>query len=76
MDELRAVGCEVLTLGQYLQPTMDHMPVVDYIHPDRFEFLREQALLKGFAKVESKPLVRSSYHAEKHARIIKADEND
>ena len=66
MDELRAVGCEILTLGQYLQPTMDHMPVVEYIHPDRFEFLREQALLKGFREVESSPLVRSSYHAEKH----------
>lgn len=68
MDELRAVGCEVLTLGQYLQPTMDHTPVVDYIHPDRFEFLREQALLKGFREVESSPLVRSSYHAEKHVK--------
>jgi lipoic acid synthetase len=68
MDDLRKVGCEVLTLGQYLQPTMEHMPVVEYIHPDRFEFLREQALLKGFREVESSPLVRSSYHAEKHVK--------
>ena len=68
MDDLRKVGCEVLTIGQYLQPTMEHMPVVEYIHPDRFEFLREQALLKGFREVESSPLVRSSYHAEKHVK--------
>ena len=68
MDDLRDVGCEVLTLGQYLQPTMDHMPVVDYVHPDRFELYREQALQKGFREVESSPLVRSSYHAEKHLK--------
>lgn len=66
MDDLREAGCEVLTIGQYLQPSMDHMPVVDYIHPDQFDFYRDQALQKGFAKVESSPLVRSSYHAEKH----------
>lgn len=71
MEDLRKVGCEVLTIGQYLQPTMDHMPVVDYIHPDRFEFFRDQALLKGFREVESSPLVRSSYHAEKHVKHLK-----
>ena len=68
MDDLLGVGCEVLTLGQYLQPTMEHMPVEDYIHPDRFEFFRKQALRKGFRDVESSPLVRSSYHAEKHVK--------
>ena len=68
MDDLLAVGCEVLTMGQYLQPTMEHMPVEDYIHPDRFEFFRKQALRKGFRDVESSPLVRSSYHAEKHVK--------
>ena len=68
MDELREVECEVLTLGQYLQPTMDHMPVVDYILPEQFDFYREEALQKGFMKVESSPLVRSSYHAEKHVK--------
>ncbi len=68
MDDLLAVGCEVLTLGQYLQPTMEHMPVEDYIHPDRFEFFRKQGLRKGFRDVESSPLVRSSYHAEKHVK--------
>ncbi|MEN8157620.1 MAG: lipoyl synthase [Bacteroidota bacterium] len=73
MDDLREVGCEVLTLGQYLQPTMDHMPVVDYVHPDRFEFFREQALERGFREVESSPLVRSSYHAEKH--VSRKNEN-
>ena len=68
MDDLREVGCEVLTLGQYLQPTMDHMEVVEYIHPDQFVMYREKALEKGFLEVESSPLVRSSYHAEKHIK--------
>jgi lipoic acid synthetase len=66
MDDLRETGCEVLTMGQYLQPTLGHMPVVEYLHPDRFEYFREKALAKGFVHVESSPLVRSSYHAEKH----------
>ncbi|MCK5136920.1 MAG: lipoyl synthase [Bacteroidales bacterium] len=66
MDDLLAAGCDVLTLGQYLQPTMDHMPVEAYIHPEKFDFLKNQALQKGFRAVESSPLVRSSYHAEKH----------
>jgi len=69
MDDLAEAGCEVLTLGQYLQPSMEHMPVEDYIHPDKFEFYREQALARRFLAVESSPLVRSSYHAEKHASI-------
>ena len=67
MDDLLDVGCEVLTLGQYLQPTLEHMPVETYIHPDLFAYYREEALRKGFLQVESSPLVRSSYHAEKHA---------
>jgi len=71
MDDLLKMGCEVLTLGQYLQPTMDHMKVEEYIHPDKFEQYREQATEKGFKAVESSPLVRSSYHAEKHALIQK-----
>ncbi len=71
MDDLAETGCEVLTVGQYLQPSMDHMPVVDYVHPDKFEFYREQALSRGFQAVESSPLVRSSYHAEKHASFSK-----
>lgn len=71
MDDLAEAGCEVLTLGQYLQPTMDHMEVEEYIHPDKFQFYREEALARGFRAVESSPLVRSSYHAEKHASISK-----
>jgi lipoic acid synthetase len=71
MDDLRRAGCEVLTLGQYLQPTMQHMPVSEYIHPDQFAFYKEEALERGFLAVESSPLVRSSYHAEKHAGITK-----
>jgi lipoic acid synthetase len=70
MDDLAAAGCQVLTVGQYLQPSMEHIPVEDYIHPDKFEYYREQALARGFQAVESSPLVRSSYHAEKHASII------
>jgi len=66
MDDLRSVGCQVLTLGQYLQPTPKHLPVVEFIHPDVFSELKEIGLQKGFRFVESGPLVRSSYHAEKH----------
>ena len=66
MDDLRQVDCSILTLGQYLQPTRRHYPVREYVHPDRFAELREIALGKGFRHVESGPLVRSSYHAERH----------
>jgi len=68
MDDLVEAGCEVFTLGQYLQPTMDHMPVEEYITPEKFEEYRRIGLQKGFRAMESSPLVRSSYHAEKHAR--------
>jgi lipoic acid synthetase len=66
MDDLRSVGLDVLTLGQYLQPTKKHLPVVEFIHPDKFAFYKTAGLQKGFRFVESGPLVRSSYHAEKH----------
>ena len=66
MDDLREVNCSILTLGQYLQPTRRHYPVQEYVHPDHFAELREIALDKGFRHVESGPLVRSSYHAERH----------
>jgi lipoyl synthase len=66
MDDLRAVGCEVLTIGQYLQPTLKHLPVLEFIHPEQFEKYRKIGIEKGFRHVESGPLVRSSYHAEKH----------
>ena len=66
MDDLRSVDCQILTLGQYLQPTPKHLPVAEFIHPDVFSELKEIGLKKGFRYVESGPLVRSSYHAEKH----------
>jgi len=68
MDDLRAVNCEVFTIGQYLQPTPKHAEVVEYVHPDIFKKWEEIALAKGFDFVESSPLVRSSYHAEKHVK--------
>lgn len=66
MDDLVENGVHILTLGQYLQPTKNHHPVVDWIHPDTFVMYKEVGLEKGFKYVESGPLVRSSYHAEKH----------
>lgn len=68
MDDLLAVGCQILTIGQYLQPTHRHYPVTAYVTPAQFELYRLTALKKGFEKVESAPLVRSSYHAEKHVK--------
>jgi len=66
MDDLLLVGCQVFTIGQYLQPTKSHLPVEEYVHPDVFEEYRKIGLTKGFRNVESAPLVRSSYHAERH----------
>ncbi len=63
MDDLRDAGVTVLTLGQYLRPSPQHLPVVEYIHPDRFDFFRQIAEKKGFRHIASGPLVRSSYHA-------------
>ena len=66
LDDLRAVGVDILTMGQYLQPTKNHLEVQEFVTPEKFEKLKEIALSKGFRYVESGPLVRSSYHAEKH----------
>jgi lipoic acid synthetase len=63
MDDLREAGVTVLTMGQYLRPSEKHLPVVEYVHPDRFAFLKDLAERKGFRHVASGPLVRSSYHA-------------
>jgi lipoic acid synthetase len=63
MRETRSVGCDILTLGQYLQPTHDHLPVDRYVPPDEFQMLKLRGLGMGFRHVESGPLVRSSYHA-------------
>lgn len=68
MQSLVENGCDVLTLGQYLQPTPKHLPVVRFVHPDEFEMFREEGYKMGFDHVESGPLVRSSYHAEKHLK--------
>ncbi|AEE49777.1 lipoyl synthase [Haliscomenobacter hydrossis] len=66
MDDLVAHDCDVLTIGQYLQPTQMHIAVAEFIHPDVFAMYKEVGLQKGFKFVESGPLVRSSYHAERH----------
>jgi lipoyl synthase len=66
MDDLVAHGCDVLTIGQYLQPTKMHLEVAEFVHPDVFAEYKEVGLAKGFNFVESGPLVRSSYHAERH----------
>ncbi|HUI09142.1 MAG TPA: lipoyl synthase [Bacteroidota bacterium] len=66
MSDLRESGCDILTLGQYLRPTMDHLPVERYVPPEEFQKFKEEGLKLGFKHVESGPLVRSSYHAEGH----------
>ncbi len=69
MDDLVAHGLDILTLGQYLQPTKMHLEVAEFIHPDQFEAYREEGLKRGLKYVESGPLVRSSYHAERHVNV-------
>ncbi|WP_291584425.1 lipoyl synthase [Bacteroides sp.] len=66
MDNLLAAGCKILTIGQYLQPSHRHYPVAEYVTPEQFAAYKQIGLNKGFEQVESAPLVRSSYHAEKH----------
>ncbi len=69
MDDLVENGLDILTLGQYLQPTKMHIEVAEYIHPDQFAAYREEGLKRGLKYVESGPLVRSSYHAERHVNV-------
>tara|TARA_Y100001972_G_scaffold129020_1_gene193482 strand:- start:1784 stop:2662 length:879 start_codon:yes stop_codon:yes gene_type:complete len=69
MDDLVANGLDILTLGQYLQPTKMHIEVAEFIHPDKFAAYREEGLKRGLKYVESGPLVRSSYHAERHVNV-------
>jgi lipoic acid synthetase len=64
MEDLRAAGCDILTLGQYLQPTLKHLPVVDYVPPEQFAALERVARMMGFVHVAAGPMVRSSYHAD------------
>lgn len=69
MDDLAANGLDILTLGQYLQPTKMHLEVAEFIHPDLFAHYKEEGLRRGLKYVESGPLVRSSYHAERHVHV-------
>ena len=69
MDDLVENGLDILTLGQYLQPTKMHLEVEEYIHPDTFEMYKQEGLKRGLKYVESGPLVRSSYHAERHVNV-------
>ncbi len=69
MDDLAENGLLILTLGQYLQPTKMHLEVAEFIHPDTFELYKEEGLKRGLKYVESGPLVRSSYHAERHVNV-------
>ena len=71
MDDLRQAGCQILTIGQYLQPSHKHYPVAEYVTPTQFVSYKEQGLAKGFDQVESAPLVRSSYHDERQIRFYK-----
>ena len=66
LEDLRSVNVDIVTLGQYLQPTPKHAPVYEFIKPEKFDFTKNMDLKLGFKYVESGPLVRSSYHAEKH----------
>ena len=71
MDDLRAIGCQILTIGQYLQPSHRHYNVAEYVTPEQFKRYKELGLSKGFKQVESAPLVRSSYHAEQSLAFLK-----
>ncbi|MFC5530087.1 lipoyl synthase [Cohnella yongneupensis] len=72
MDDLRAIDCNILTLGQYLQPSASHLNVVRYVHPDEFKQLKLDGLERGFSHVESAPFVRSSYHAHEQVKSAEA----
>jgi lipoic acid synthetase len=71
MDDLCEVGCQVLTMGQYLRPSPRHLPVVDYVTPEQFDLYGEIARKKGFEHVASGPLVRSSYHAADFHPVVR-----
>ncbi|XID95830.1 lipoyl synthase [Paenibacillaceae bacterium WGS1546] len=73
MDDLRAVDCNILTLGQYLQPSPSHIGVYRYVHPDEFAAFKEEGLKRGFSHVESAPFVRSSYHAHEQVKSAAAN---
>ena len=64
MEDLRAAGCDILTLGQYLQPTLKHLPVIEFVSPEKFAEYKARAEAVGFVHVASGPMVRSSHHAD------------
>jgi lipoic acid synthetase len=68
MGDIQSTGCSILTLGQYLRPGKNHLPVKKYYHPDEFTMLRDEAMAMGFQHVAAGPRVRSSYHAEKYGK--------
>jgi lipoyl synthase len=75
MDDLRSAGVDFLTIGQYLQPTKKHAPVMDYIHPNEFRNYETVAKSKGFLLVSSSPFTRSSYHADEHFKLLQKSRN-
>ncbi len=75
LEHLVAHGCDLLTIGQYLRPSPQHLPVVEYVHPDRFAYWRDQAEAMGFESVASGPLVRSSFHADELAGTVRPGES-
>ena len=75
LQDLVAHGCDLLTIGQYLRPSPQHLPVVEYVHPDKFSEWRERAEAMGFESVASGPLVRSSFHADELAGTVRPGES-
>jgi lipoic acid synthetase len=70
ISDLKNSGCDIMTIGQYLQPTKNHLPVHRYVTLDEFKEYKDYGLSIGLKAVESSPLVRSSYHADKHAELV------
>jgi lipoic acid synthetase len=76
MADVRETGCQIFTIGQYLQPTKDHLPVARFVNPDEFDQYRKQGLAMDFDVVESGPLVRSSYHADEQAALLSSPSSE
>ena len=77
LDDVRAASdADIITIGQYLQPTRNHLPIDRWVHPDQFAMYRREALARGFKVCESGPLVRSSYHAEEQAAMLSGAAKD
>jgi lipoic acid synthetase len=75
LEDLVAHGCQLLTIGQYLRPSPNHLPVIEYVHPDKFRWWGEQAEAIGIGSVASGPLVRSSFHADELAGTVRPGES-